>query len=75
MKNILIELPEPISAKIKMKAHDEVADTHLAVINESHAIQIKTLKDKLYQEKCRHQSNIYFKNQSIKDLERSLNET
>ena len=68
MKNILIQLPEEITASIRTKAHDEVADVSEALKGMPLNEIIKTMKDHLYQEKCRHKSALYFKDQEIKKL-------
>ena len=68
MKNILIELPEEITASIRIKSHDEVADVSEALKGKSLNDFIKTMKDKLYREKCEHKSALYFKDQEIKKL-------
>tara|TARA_R110000796_G_C14323441_1_gene408143 strand:- start:45 stop:278 length:234 start_codon:yes stop_codon:yes gene_type:complete len=68
MRNILIELPEEITASIRTKAHDEVADVGEALKAMPLDEIIKTMKDHLYQEKCRHKSALYFKDQEIKKL-------
>ena len=68
MKNILIELPEEITAQIRTKAHDEVADVGEQLKGKSFNDVIKTMKDHLYQEKCKHKSALYFKDQEIKKL-------
>ena len=68
MRNILIELPEEITAQIRTKSHDEVADVSEQLKGKSFKEIIKTMKDHLYQEKCKHKSALYFKDQEIKKL-------
>ena len=72
MENILIELPEEVTAQIRTKSHDEVADVHESLKGKSFNEVLKVLKDKLYQEKCTHRSALYFKDQEIAELKRII---
>ncbi len=68
MTNIIIELPEEVTAKIKTKAHDQVAELNESIKNTNLNEQVKKLKDELFREKCNHQSAVYFKDKRIEEL-------
>jgi len=72
MKNVLIELPEEVTAKIKTKAHDQVAEFSESIKGINLNEQVKKFKDELFREKCNYQSAVYFKDKRIEELTRII---
>jgi hypothetical protein len=74
-KQILVRLPQEIETRIRIKSHDEVADVNEELKGKTLDEIIKTMKDKLYAEKCEHKSAIYFKDKEIKNLTTIIEES